>query len=92
MQWFWDHYIDDKVNRYSAINLDSENNNLPKTFIAVAECDILKSEAIDYYNQIKENVETKLKIYDGALHGFNIDVGNISNANLCMKDVSEFLV
>jgi len=92
MQWFWDHYIDDKVNRYSAINLDSENNNLPKTFIAVAECDILKSEAIDYFNQIKENVETKLKIYDGALHGFNTDVGNISNADLCMKDVSEFLV
>ena len=58
MQWFWDHYIDDKANRYSAINLDSENTNLPKTFIAVAECDILKSEAIDnFYIAIKICVE-----------------------------------
>ena len=91
MKWFWDHYIDDEINRFSALNKDTENTDLPKTFIAIAECDVLKSEALEYYDQIKEKVHTEMKIYDGALHGFNTEIGNITNAELCMKDIQKFL-
>ncbi|NCG34430.1 MAG: alpha/beta hydrolase fold domain-containing protein [Dehalococcoidales bacterium] len=91
MEWFWDQYIDNEVNKYSALNKDKDITDLPKTFIAVAECDILKSEAIEYYGLIKEKNNVTLKIYDGALHGFNVNIGKITNANKCMMDVKRFL-
>jgi acetyl esterase len=91
MEWFWDQYIDNEINKYSALNKDKDKTNLPKTFIAIAECDILKSEAIEYYEIIKEKNNVTLEMYDGALHGFNISVGKITNADKCMIDVKRFL-
>lgn len=45
--------------------------DLAPTLVLVAEIDLLHDEAILYYDRLqKEGVESKLKIYEGAFHGF----------------------
>ena len=91
MIWFWNHYVDGEVTRYAAPNKDTKNNNLPKTYIITAECDILRSEAEKYHENIKNNVDSKIEMFEGALHGFNVNVGEITNAEICLNKVSNFL-
>ena len=94
MIWFWNHYIDgdvSKANKFSAINKDDQNNKLPRTFIITAECDVLRTEAEIYFENIKNNVESKILMYEGALHGFNVSIGKISHAKSCLDEVSKFL-
>ncbi len=91
MIWFWNHYVDGEVTRYAAPNKDTKNNNLPKTYIITAECDILRSEAEKYHENIKNNVDSKIEMFEGALHGFNVNVGEITNAEICLDKVSSFL-
>lgn len=94
MIWFWNNYIEgdaSKANKFSAIIKDEINENLPKTYIIAAECDVLKTESEDYYKNIKEKVDSKLEIYEGALHGFNVSIGSISNSKKCLDKVCEFI-
>ncbi len=91
MIWFWNHYVDGDITRYAAPNKDTKNNNLPKTYIITAECDILRSEAEKYHENIKNNVDSKIEMFAGALHGFNVNVGEITNAEICLDKVSSFL-
>jgi acetyl esterase len=91
MIWFWNHYVDGDITRYAAPNKDTKNNNLPKTYIITAECDILRSEAEKYHENIKNNVDSKIEMFEGALHGFNVNVGEITNAEICLNNVSNFL-
>tara|TARA_B100001146_G_C16198695_1_gene443038 strand:- start:4724 stop:5632 length:909 start_codon:yes stop_codon:yes gene_type:complete len=91
MLWFWNHYVDGEITRYSAPNKDTKNSNLPKTYIITAECDILRSEAEKYYENIKNNVDSKIEMFEGALHGFNVNIGEITNAEICLDKVSSFL-
>lgn len=91
MIWFWNHYVDGDITRYAAPNKDTKNNNLPKTYIITAECDILRSEAEKYHENIKNNVDSKIEMFEGALHGFNVNVGEITNAEICLDKVSSFL-
>jgi acetyl esterase len=91
MIWFWNHYVDGDITRYAAPNKDTKNNNLPKTYIITAECDILRSEAEKYHENIKNNVDSKIEMFEGALHGFNVNVGEITNAEICLNKVSNFL-
>ena len=91
MIWFWNHYVDGDITRYAAPNKDTKNNNLPKTYIITAECDILRSEAEKYHENIKNNVDSKIEMFEGALHGFNVNVGEITNAEICLNKVSSFL-
>ena len=94
MIWFWNHYIDgdvSKANKFSAISKDDQNNNLPRTFIITAECDVLRTEAEIYFENIKNNIESKILMYKGALHGFNVNIGKISDSKSCLDEVSKFL-
>lgn len=91
MIWFWNHYVDGDITRYAAPNKDTKNNNLPKTYIITAECDILRSEAEKYHENIKNNVDSKIEMFEGALHGFNVNVGEITNAEICLVKASRFL-
>ena len=94
MIWFWNHYIDgdvNKANKFSAISKDDQNNNLPRTFIITAECDVLRTEAEIYFENIKNNIESKILMYKGALHGFNVNIGKISDSKSCLDEVSKFL-
>jgi len=48
----------------------------PQTFIAIAECDLLAPEGIDYAQKLAEaGVETEMKIYKGATHSILILAG-----------------
>tara|TARA_Y100000766_G_scaffold197017_1_gene169460 strand:- start:2112 stop:3029 length:918 start_codon:yes stop_codon:yes gene_type:complete len=94
MIWFWKNYIEgdvSKANKFSAIIKDEINDNLPKTYIIAAECDVLKTESEDYHKNIKGKVDSRLEIYEGALHGFNVNIGNISDSKKCLDKVAKFL-
>ena len=91
MLWFWNHYVDGEITRYAAPNKDTKNSNLPKTYIITAECDILRSEAEKYYENIRKNVDSKIEMFEGALHGFNVNIGEITNAEICLVKASRFL-
>ena len=88
---FWNHYVDGEITRYAAPNKDTKNSNLPKTYIITAECDILRSEAEKYHENIRRNVDSKIEMFEGALHGFNVNIGEITNAEICLDKVSRFL-
>ena len=91
MLWFWNHYVDGEITKYAAPNKDTKNSNLPKTYIITAECDILRSEAEKYYENIRKNVDSKIEMFEGALHGFNVNIGEITNAEICLDKASRFL-
>lgn len=94
MIWFWKNYIEGdvtKANKFSAIIKDEIIGKLPKTFIIAAECDVLRTESEIYYENIKKEVDSKLEIYEGALHGFNTNIGTISDAKKCLDRVSDFI-
>ena len=91
MLWFWNHYVDGEITRYSAPNKDTKNSNLQNNYKITAECDILRSEAEKYYENIRKNVDSKIEMFEGALHGFNVNIGEITNAEICLDKVSSFL-
>ena len=45
----------------------------------------------DINNYIKNNIESKILMYKGALHGFNVNIGKISDSKSCLDEVSKFL-
>lgn len=64
---------------------------LPPTFIAIAECDPLSDEGIEYSNRLKiEGVEVKTTIFPGQIHGFLTMGARISAANKLIKLISDF--
>ena len=89
--WFWNHYVDGDITKDAAPNKDTKNSKLPKTYIITAECDILRSEAEKYYENIRKNVDSKIEMFEGALHGFNVNIGEITNAEICLDKASRFL-
>lgn len=74
MEWFIKHYIRnsrDKNNKLASPLLAEDLTNLPPAFIAVAENDILRDEAIAYAIRLKEaDVSTKLICKKGLIHGY----------------------
>jgi len=94
MIWFWNNYIEGEVsqaNKFSAIIKDDLNENLPRTYIIAAECDVLKTEAEIYYENIREKVDSKIEIFKGALHGFNVNIGNLNDSKICLDKVSDYI-
>lgn len=90
----WEWYLNENDNNNpNAIPLLADDlEGLPPTFIAVAEYDPLKDEAIQYANKLKRsNVDLKLKIYDGMIHGFFQMGGIIDDAKTLMEDMVVFI-
>ena len=51
----------------------------------------MRSEAEKYHENIRRNVDSKIEMFEGALHGFNVNIGEITNAEICLDKVSRFL-
>ena len=43
------------------------------------------------YENIRKNVDSKIEMFEGALHGFNVNIGEITNAEICLDKASRFL-
>ena len=44
-----------------------------------------------WYENIRKNVVSKIEMFEGALHGFNVNIGEITNAEICLDKASRFL-
>ena len=74
MLWFRDNYLpkQEDLRKWDASPLFAPDNllaKLPKSWIAVAELDILKEEGIKYGEKMRNvGVEVEIKVYNGAPH------------------------
>ncbi|KAF7314303.1 Abhydrolase-3 domain-containing protein [Mycena kentingensis (nom. inval.)] len=74
MLWFRDNYLPNKddYTKWDASPIfapDALTAKVPKTWIAVCECDILADEGIAYGDKLKKaGVEVEIEVYKGAPH------------------------
>ncbi len=90
----WDWYLNENdYNNPDAIPLLANDlEGLPPTFIAVAEYDPLKDEAIQYAEKLKgNNIDLELKIYNGMIHGFLQMGGVIDDTKTLMENMVLFI-
>lgn len=90
----WDWYLqktDDRNNPDAIPLLADDLEELPPTFIAIAEYDPLKDEAIQYAEKLKaKGVSIALKLYEGTTHGFFQMGGFIKDTKTLMQDLVDF--
>ncbi len=91
----WDWYLPTTADRNNpdAIPLLADDlEALPPTYIAVAEYDPLKDEAIQYAEKLNvKGVPIQLKLYEGTTHGFFQMGGLINEAKTLMQDLAAFI-
>ncbi|MBO9586115.1 MAG: alpha/beta hydrolase [Flavobacterium sp.] len=90
--WNWYLPAIKNQNNPDAIPLLADDlETLPPTFIAVAEYDPLRDEAIEYAEKLKaKEVTVKLNLYEGTTHGF-FQMGRfIPEAKVVMQDMVDF--
>lgn len=81
MTWYRQHYFPNPIDtkRWDASPCFAPQevvSQSPKTFLAVAECDLLAPEALRYAEQLRQNgVPTELHVYKGATHSILVLAG-----------------
>lgn len=81
MGWYQDQYLPNHADRanwdVSPCFAPRETLALsPKTFIAIAECDLLAPEGLRYADLLRESgVEVETKVYKGATHSILVTAG-----------------
>lgn len=91
----WNWYlpnIEDHSNPDAIPLLANDLDTLPPTFIAVAEYDPLRDEAIQYAEKLQTHgVTVTLNLYKGTTHGFFQMGGYIDEAKILLQDMTDFL-
>jgi acetyl esterase len=74
MEWFWDHYLNDRseAKDFRAVPLEAASlRGLPRAFVVTAEFDILRDEAQVYAARMAEDGVDVTHIFaEGMIHGF----------------------
>ncbi|WP_263419609.1 alpha/beta hydrolase [Terriglobus albidus] len=99
MQWFWDQYLPDRMQRKDshAAPLQaplSVLTGLPQILIITAENDVLRDEGEAYGRRLIEaGVETVTTRYNGAIHDFVMlnGIANAPPARAAIAQASDFL-
>ncbi len=96
MIWFWDHYLGkDDAARNNPLAVPSKADNLaglPPACVITAEFDPLRDEGEAYAQRLAEQgVPTRVKRYDGMIHGFFGMTHLLEDANDAMAFAVDFL-
>ncbi len=90
MRWYWDQYIRNPADRTNPLAAPMQAKNLaglPPAFVMTAEFDPLRDEGEAYAERLRvAGVRTKLKRYDGLIHGFLNNMGEFDAAKLAMLE------
>ncbi len=93
MQWFWDNYLGpdgDGTHPYASPLQADSLVGLPDATVIVAECDVLRDEAEEYADALKNaRVDTRLTRYEGVIHGFNCQTGHIHAAESALDEAAD---
>lgn len=94
IEWLLDQYMPDGVDRSDPrfAPLESERFDLPPTFIATAQWDLLREQAETYAACLRDAATpTELHCYPGTFHGFlELDSG-LAQSRQAIADFSTFL-
>ncbi|PMS38228.1 acetyl esterase [Trinickia symbiotica] len=93
--WFFDQYIPEKTQRrdprFAPLYAD-DLRNLPPAFVLTAEYDLLCAEGEQYAQRLSQaNVPTRVKRYDGTIHGFLTMDGGLQHSVSAMEDIADFV-
>ena len=94
MRGFWNGYIPSSANRTDprAALLRNPLQDLPPTYLAIAECDVLRDENVALAEALEAaGVETKARIYEGMLHSFLEAVSISPTSRLAFEETAAWL-
>ena len=95
MQWFWKHYIKNEKladHPYVSPLRAKDLSNLPEAFILTAEYDPLLDEGEAYAGKLQAaGVKTKLRRYDGMIHGFFRMTSRLDKSWKALEEVAAIL-
>jgi acetyl esterase len=84
--------IKDRDNPDAVPLLANDLENIPPTFIAIADYDPLKDEGILYAEKLRsKGISVHLKIYQGMTHGFFQMGGYVEDTKILMQDIAGFV-
>lgn len=96
MIWFWNNYlpVDYNISDPYLFPLRAEDfRGLPPAFIMTANFDPLRDEGEIYGDKLRaSNVETKIKRYEGQMHGFLLQRHRIDKAEEALNDIIKELI
>jgi len=90
----WDWYLpkEDQHNPDAVPLLADDLENLPPTFIGIAQYDPLRDEAIAYAEKLNsKGVKVSTKLYEGTTHGFFQMGGYVDDTQLLLQDMAAFI-
>jgi acetyl esterase len=94
MRWFWRQYAsEDARNDWRVSPIRQTNlSGVASATIITAEYDVLRDEAEDYAVKLrKAGVPTRLKRWDGHIHGFLLQQGTIDDAGAALAEAAHAL-
>jgi len=90
--WNWYLPKEDHNNPDAVPLLADDLEKLPPTFIAIAEYDPLRDEAIAYAEKLNsKGVKVNDKLYKGTIHGFFQMGGYVDDTNILLQDMAAFV-
>jgi acetyl esterase len=93
MKWFWNHYLNgptDVLDPRVSPALAPSHEGLPPAYVLTAEYDPLRDEGEEYARMlIAAGVSTKLRRFDGLIHGFFTMTEVFPQAREAVRDASD---
>jgi acetyl esterase len=84
MEWHWEHYLPtdaDARDPYVSPLLATSFAGLPPAHLLLAECDLLRDEALAYAEKLTAaGIPARAQVYEGMLHGFMACAGVVDRA------------
>lgn len=95
LMWYRRHYLPGAITKFdepSISPLFANTENQPPTFVATAECDVVRDDGEGYAQKSKAaGNSVALKRYDGMIHGFFEHTERLKAANNLFQDLKIFI-